>query len=165
MPTRPSSRHLGRGGGTKGTPQMSTLERRAQPRSSAQPRRRAQRPPSLTDTDIALTEHAPSAPPAPKHPHHDSSDPRAPAYSEASAPAPLLRPLPQPRPAPTSTAFSFHYKPAAIAQPPGATGEHRPGALHAGSCSSIAVRPPRSRPGNEADWDYSSQEPLRREGR
>ncbi|CAN8195765.1 unnamed protein product [Coccothraustes coccothraustes] len=73
-------------------------------------------------TDTALTEHARS----PKHPLHDSSDPRPLAYSEAATPAPLLRPPPQPRQAPTATAFSFYYKPAAIAQPPGATGGHRP---------------------------------------
>lgn len=114
-------------------------------------------PPSLPDP--ARTQHVPN------NPHHDSSDPRPLAYSEAAAAAPLLRPPPQPHATPSATAFSFYYKPAAIAQSPGATGGHRPGAPHAGSCSSSIAGPPRSWPGNAADWDYSSQEPLRREGR
>lgn len=107
----------------------------------------------------------PKRSPGPEIPAPRQLRPATPPYSEVAAPPPLLRPPPQPRSVPTATAFSFYYKPAAIAQPPGATGGHRPGAPHAGSCSSSASEPPRSQAANAADWDYNSQEPLRREGR
>lgn len=77
----------------------------------------------------------PQAHPRPPSTRTTTAPTRGPSHIARQLPRPRsFRPPPQPRPARTATAFSFYYKPAAIAQPPGATGgtapaPRRPGAV------------------------------------